>query len=134
VNIVKSVGIFIVAVALLAGLPGTVMADEVHAGSSTGASVASVVTHLSAGFIGSGPGNPVTLNYAISAKGITLADGTYVPMSGDVSAFFSVHSMGGRDMSGVMSKALEYREFSSASGLISSFSKSVSYTGGFGPI
>ena len=62
----------------------------------------------------SGPiqNTPVTLNYAVSAQGVTLGDGSYVPMNGDISAFFNVHTMGGSDAFGGPSSILEYKDFS----------------------
>jgi hypothetical protein len=119
----------IIIFAVLLALTGIVMADDVQAGSSFGGSVASVVTHLDARFIGTDASAPVSLNYAVSAKGVTLGDGTYVPMTGDISSFFTVHTMGGSDAFGSPSSILEYKEFSSASGWINAFSTSYRYSG-----
>jgi hypothetical protein len=116
---------------MLMALTGSVMADSATgAGSTTDTQLASVSTHVDAGFIGTDPGVPVTLNYGISAKGITLADGTYAPMTGTATAFFTAHLQGGDSSTGVKSTDIYYAEYSSASGLINSFSKSFSYQGG----
>jgi hypothetical protein len=130
-NSTRPVRVVLIAIAMLVALTGSVLADSaVGAGSTTDTQVASVTTQLSAGFIGTDPGVPVTLNYGISAKGITLADGTYMPMTGTATAFFTAHLQGGDGSTGTKSSDITYSEFSSASGLINSFSKSFSYQGG----
>jgi len=112
-------------------LTGSVMADSsARAGSTTDTQLASVTTQLSTRFVGTDPDVPVTLNYAVSAKGITLADGTYVPMTGTATAFFTAHVQGGDGSTGEKATDIYYSEYASASGLINSFSKSFSYQGG----
>ncbi|HTY15142.1 MAG TPA: hypothetical protein VMC42_05495 [Methanoregulaceae archaeon] len=120
-----------IAIAMMMALTGTVLADTAaSAGSSTDTQVTSVTTHVSAGFVGTDPDVPVSLNYGISAKGITLADGTYAPMTGTATAFFTAHLQGGDAGTGTKSTDVYYSEYSSASGFINSFSKSFSYQGG----
>lgn len=129
-NSTRPASVVLIAIAMLMALTGSVLADSaIGAGSTTDTQVSSVTTHLEAGFVGTDPGVPVTLNYGISAKGITLADGTYVPMTGTATAFFTAHLQGG-DSTGIKSSDITYSEYSSASGLINSFSKSFSYQGG----
>jgi hypothetical protein len=130
VNSTRPVGVILIALAMLMALTGGVMADGASAGSTADAQLASVTTHLSAGFIGTDPSTPVSLNYAVSAQGITLADGTYAPMTGTATAFFTAHIQGGADSTGLKATDIYYSEFASASGLINSFSKSFSYQGG----
>jgi hypothetical protein len=130
-NSTRPVSVVLIAIAMLMALTGSVLADSaVGAGSSTDTQVASVTTHLDAGFTGTDPDVPVTLNYGISAKGITLADGTYMPMTGTATAFFTAHIQGGDSSTGIKSSDFTYTEYSSASGLINIFSKSFSYQGG----
>jgi hypothetical protein len=114
---------------MLMALTGSVMADVASAGSTVDTQLTSVTTQLSAGFVGTDPSTPVSLNYGISAKGITLADGTYAPMTGTATAFFTAHIQGGDSSTGTKSSDITYSEFASASGLINSFSKSFSYQG-----
>ncbi len=116
---------------MLMALTGTVMADSAaSAGSTIDAGLTSVNTQLSAGFIGTDPTVPVSLNYEVSATGITLPDGTYAPMTGTATAFFTAHLQGGDSSTGVKATDITYSEYASASGLITSFSKSFSYQGG----
>jgi len=110
----------------------------VQAGSSFDTTLTSTVTKASDRFVGTDSTFPVTLNYNIAAKGITLSDGTSSPMIGSVSSYLKVHVQEARntttgDVNGtpVKSEDLAYSETSTASGLINSFSKSVSYQGGF---
>ena len=130
-NSTRPLGAVLIGIALLIALTGTVLADSAaSAGSSTDAQLTSVTTHVSAGFVGTDPDVPVTLNYGVSATGITLADGTYAPMTGTATAFFTAHLQGGDASTGAKSTDVYYSEYSSASGLINSFSKSFSYQGG----
>ncbi len=119
-----------------------------QAGSSFDTTLASVVTHADDRFVGTDSTFPVVLNYQITAQGITLSDGTSSPMIGSVSAYLKVHVQEARNSSTIMgldpgedptpitlnpqkSEDLVYSESSSASGLITRFSKSMSYQSGF---
>jgi hypothetical protein len=119
-----------------------------QAGSSVDTTLTSVVTHADDRFVGTDSTFPVVLNYQINAQGITLSDGTSSPMIGSVSAYLKVHVQEARNVSlttvpneefpAVLvslnpqkSVDLVYSETSSASGLISKFSKSMSYQSGF---
>jgi hypothetical protein len=118
-----------------------------QAGSSLDTSLTSVVTHADDRFVGTDSTFPVVLNYQINAQGITLSDGTSSPMIGSVSAYLKVHVQEARNVStnvytfpddppltttnpAVKSEDLVYSETSSATGLISHFSKSMSYQSG----
>jgi hypothetical protein len=101
----------------------------VQAGSSIDASLVSVVTSASNRFIGTDSTFPVTLNYNIAAQGITIGNQSS-PMVGSVSAFVKAHIQEARNGTG-KTEDMQYSETSSASGLISSFKKSVSYQSGF---
>ncbi|HTY14457.1 MAG TPA: hypothetical protein VMC42_02015 [Methanoregulaceae archaeon] len=103
----------------------------VQAGSSIDTSLTSVVTNANARFIGTDATFPVVLNYNIAAKGITLSDGTSSPMIGSVSAYVKAHIQEARNASTAKSEDLVYSDTSSASGLINSFTKSISYQSGF---
>jgi hypothetical protein len=116
-----------------------------QAGSSVDTTLTSVVTHADDRFVGTDSTFPVVLNYQINAQGITLSDGTSSPMIGSVSASLKVHVQEARNASYVQSllitqlntvaplksEDLVYSESSSASGLITKFSKSMSYQSGF---
>ena len=110
----------------------------VQSGSSFDTTLTSTVTKASDRFVGTDSTFPVTLNYNIASEGITLPDGSSSPMIGSVSAYVKAHVQEARntttgDVNGapVKSEDLSYAETSTASGLINSFSKSVSYQGGF---
>jgi hypothetical protein len=120
-----------------------------QAGSSIDTSLTSVVTHADDRFVGTDSTFPVVLNYNINAQGITLSDGTSSPMIGSVSAYLKVHVQEARNttmgigtnggnindvpitLNPQKSEDLVYSETSSASGLVSKFSKSMSYQSGF---
>jgi hypothetical protein len=119
-----------------------------QAGSSMDTTLTSVVTHADDRFIGTDSTFPVVLNYNINAGGITLSDGTSSPMIGSTSAYLKVHVQEARNVSTISipggyagpvpvtlnplkSEDLVYSETSSASGLITKFSKSMSYQSGF---
>jgi hypothetical protein len=102
----------------------------IQAGSSIDTTLTSVVTKATDSFVGVDSTFPVTLNYNIAAKGITLSDGTSSPMIGSASAFVKVHIQEARNGTG-KTEDVVYSETSTASGLISSFSKSIAYQSGF---
>ena len=126
----KRVGNVIISLALLILLTGSVSADIVQVGSSIDATLTSVTTHLDSRIVSADPDSPISLNYDISAKGITRSDGTTVPMSGSVTAYVRAHIIGGRDGSGSTAEDLTYSDITRASGLINSFQKSIAYRGG----
>jgi hypothetical protein len=122
-----------------------------QAGSAFDTTLTSTVTSADTRFVGTDATIPTVLNYNINAQGITLSDGTSSPMIGSVSAYLKVHVQEARnestisgmlppdDISGgffafpdpvnpVKSEDLTYSETSTASGLISHFSKSMSYS------
>lgn len=125
----KLVRNIIISLALLILLTGSVSADVVQAGSSFDATLTSVTTHLDARIVGDDPDSPVVLNYDISATGITRPDGTTTPMSGSAVAYIRAHITGSRNGNG-QAEDLSYSDISKASGLISSFQKSIAYRGG----
>jgi hypothetical protein len=99
-----------------------------QAGSTFDTTLTSTATSADTRFVGTDATIPVVLNYNVAAKGITLSDGTSSPMIGSVSAYLKVHVQEARNMSPTKSEDLVYSETSSASGLINSFSKSMSYS------
>ncbi|HVP93968.1 MAG TPA: hypothetical protein VMS89_02220 [Methanoregulaceae archaeon] len=111
----------------------------VQAGSAFDTTLTSTVTNANDRFVGGDSTFPVVLNYNIAAKGITLSDGTSSPMIGSASAYLKVHVQEARNSTdgtvygdvGKKSEDLVYTETSTASGLINSFSKSISYQSGF---
>ena len=103
----------------------------VQAGSSFDSTLTSTVTNANDRFVGTDSTFPVTLNYNVASKGITLSDGTSSPMIGSASAYLKVHVQEARNTSTTKSEDVVYSETSTASGLINSFAKSVSYQSGF---
>jgi hypothetical protein len=123
-----------------------------QAGSAFDTTLTSTVTSADTRFVGTDATIPVVLNYNINAQGITLSDGTSSPMIGSVSAYMKVHVQEARNESTISgfvipaaaplfsyysfpdgthpqkSEDLVYSETSTASGLISKFSKSMSYS------
>ena len=103
----------------------------VQAGSSFDTTLTSTVTNANDRFVGTDSTFPVTLNYNVASKGITLSDGTSSPMIGSAAAYVKVHIQEARNSSVTKSEDLVYSESSTASGLINSFSKSIAYQSGF---
>jgi len=103
----------------------------VQAGSGFDSTLTSTVTNANDRFVGTDSTFPVTLNYNVASKGITLSDGTSSAMIGSASAFLKVHVQEARNSTTTKAEDLVYSETSTASGLINSFSKSMSYQGGF---
>ncbi len=122
----------------------------VQAGSSFDSTLTSTITSANDKFTaappatwlgGSDSSGPDTLNYNVASKGITLSDGTSSPMIGSAAAYLKVHVQEARNISypddeslywnNVKSEDLAYSETATASGLISGFSKSMSYQSGF---
>ena len=138
--------------------PGIIPAfcNIVQAGSAFDTTRTSTVTSADTRFVGTDATIPTVLDYTINAQGITLGDGTSSPMIGSVSAYLKVHVQESRNEStisgtaGIVSPAafgqgreyysfpnavdpaksedLVYSETSTASGLISGFAKSMSYS------
>ena len=136
--------------------PGIVPAfcNIVEAGSTFDTTLTSTVTSVDTRFVGIDAAVPVELNYNINSQGITLGD-QYSPMVGSVSAYLNVHVQEARNentLAGsvlaripgngegiidysfpslgdpLQSEDLVYSETSTASGLITKFSKSMSYS------
>ena len=103
----------------------------VQAGSSFDSTLTSTTTKANDRFVGTDSTFPVTLNYNVASKGITLSDGTSSPMIGSAAAYLKVHIQEARNSSTTKSQDLVYSETSTASGLISGFGKSFSYQNGF---
>jgi hypothetical protein len=102
----------------------------VQAGSSVDTTLTSLVTSSNARFISSDAGTPVNLNYNIDAQGLTTGNQNS-PMIGSAAAFLKVHVQEARNTTTQKSEDLVYSETSSASGLISKFSKDMHYQSGF---
>ena len=103
----------------------------VQAGSSFDSTLTSTVTNANDRFVGTDSTFPVTLNYNVASKCITLSDGTSSPMIGSAAAYLKVHVQEARNTSTTKSEDVVYSESSTASGLINIFSKSVAYQSGF---
>ncbi len=114
-----------------------------QAGSAFDTTLTSTVTSADTRFVGSDATIPTVLNYLINAEGLT-AGNQASPMIGSVSAYLKVHVQEARNITvttprperpdevntniPTKSEDLVYSETSSASGLISHFSKSMSYS------
>ena len=103
----------------------------IEAGSSFDSTLTSTVTSAGDRFVGTDSSYPVTLNYKVASEGITLSDGTSSPMIGSASAYVKAHIQEARNSSTTKSEDLTYAETSTASGLISSFGKTIAYQSGF---
>ena len=102
----------------------------VQAGSAFDTTLTSTVTSANDRFVGTDSTFPVVLNYNINSEGLTIGNQTS-PMIGSVSAYLKVHVQEARNATPTKSEDLAYTETSTASGLISGFSKSMSYQSGF---
>ncbi|HTY14201.1 MAG TPA: hypothetical protein VMC42_00670 [Methanoregulaceae archaeon] len=102
----------------------------VQAGSAFDTTLTSTVTSADTRFVGTDSTFPVVLNYNINSQGITLDSGSS-PMIGSVSAYLKVHVQEARNNTTTKSEDLVYSETSTASGLISKFSKNMQYQSGF---
>ena len=117
-----------------------------QAGSAFDTTLTSTVTSADTRFVGTDATIPTVLNYNINSHGISLGNQSS-PMIGSVSAYLKVHAQEARNESvleglpdddtsfilmdpvdPIKSEDLVYSETSSASGLISQFSKSMSYS------
>jgi len=119
-----------------------------QAGSAFDTTLTSTVTSADTRFVGTEASIPVLLNYNINSEGLTVGSQSS-PMIGSVSAYLKVHAQEARNQSTstitvpgnlepgftysvtlppTKSEDLVYSETSSASGLISEFSKSMSYS------
>jgi hypothetical protein len=117
----------------------------VQAGSKYDLTVGSVTTNANDKFVSSDASDPVVLNYDINSRGLTTGNQSST-MIGSISAYLKVHVQEARNESMVSGKNsygiysfpdimnppktedLGYSETSSASGSISRFSKSMSYS------
>ena len=136
--------------------PGIVPAfcNIVEAGSVFDATLTSTATSADTRFVGIDAAVPVELNYNINSQGITVGNQS-IPMTGSVSAYMNVHVQEARNENTIagnvvavipqdgvgiidytfpdvvdplQSEDLVYSETSTASGLITKFSKSMSYS------
>ncbi|HVP94352.1 MAG TPA: hypothetical protein VMS89_04180 [Methanoregulaceae archaeon] len=124
-----------------------------QAGSAFDTTLTSTVTSADTRFVGTDATIPVVLNYNINSEGLSVGDQSS-PMIGSVSAYLKVHVQEARNESTISgtveppgfgdglglsysfpdavdpqkSEDLAYSETSTASGLISKFSKSMSYS------
>jgi hypothetical protein len=116
-----------------------------QAGSAFDTTLTSTVTSADTRFVGTDATIPTVLNYNINAEGLTVGNQSS-PMIGSVSAYLKVHVQEARNVTTTTvpvlgnggsltitlnpqkSEDLVYSETSSASGLISKFSKSMSYS------
>jgi hypothetical protein len=101
----------------------------VQMGGSMDVTLVSAETAASDRFVAATADVPNVVTYSIAAKGMTV-DSTNVPAMGTVSAFMKTHIMEARGDSDDKSEDLTYAETSTASGLINSFSKSMSFMDG----
>ncbi len=101
----------------------------VQMGSSMDVTLVSAETSASDRFVAATADVPNAVAYSISAKGLAFGN-TSVPAVGTVSAFMKAHIMEARGDSDEKSEDLTYSETSSASGLINSFVKTMSYQDG----
>ncbi len=101
----------------------------VQMGSSMDVTLVSAETSAADRFVAATADVPNVVTYSISAKGLSAGNQT-IPALGTVSAFMKAHIMEARGDSSDKSEDLTYSETSTASGLINSFSKSMSYMDG----
>jgi hypothetical protein len=101
----------------------------IKAGSHVDSEYISLATQASSRTIMAGIDIPVTLRYNINAHGITTANGV-VPAQGSVSAYMRVHNQGGSGDSLTKASDFQYQDTSSASGIINSFTKYMTYQSG----
>ncbi len=101
----------------------------VQMGSTMDVTLVSAETAASDRFVAATADIPNVVAYSIAAKGLTV-EGSTLPAIGTVSATMKAHIMEARGDSDDKSEDLTYSEASSASGLINSFSKSMSFMDG----
>lgn len=101
----------------------------ITAGSRIDATTLSVVTKASSRTVSASADIPESLSYSINVHGLSTANGV-VPSEGSVEAYMRIHNQGGRGDSLIKSSDLQYEDTTRASGLISSFAKSMGYQGG----
>ena len=101
----------------------------ITAGSKIDATTLSVATQASSRTVAASADIPASLSYNINVHGLATANGI-VPSDGSVEAYMRIHNQGGRGDSLVKTSDLQYEDTSKASGLISSFVKSMGYQGG----
>ncbi|MEI6842471.1 MAG: hypothetical protein WCK53_14480 [Methanomicrobiales archaeon] len=100
----------------------------VTAGSRYDLNVGSVVTSASDRFVDTDARAPVVLNYAINVKPYTIQGQGTSPAMGSASAYVNIHIQEARGSH--QAEDLTDTESSSASGIISSFSKTIAYQSG----
>ena len=140
----KTIGVLIIALIMLVSVGGVVMADQltstygypgycniVQTGSKFDLTTGSVVTSADNKFVGTDATAPVALNYAISVKPYTIPGKGTIPAMGSVSSYIKAHIQEGRSVNNTTrAEDLTYSESSFASGIITSFSKMISFQSG----
>ena len=140
----KTIGVIVIALAMLVALAGVVTADRItstysspghysviQAGSKYDLTIGSVVTSTDNRIVGTDVTAPVALNYAISVKPYTIQGQGTFPAMGSVSAYVKAHIQEGQNSNVTgMNEDLTYAESSSASGIINSFSKIIAFQSG----
>ena len=97
-------------------------------GSKIDTSLTSTVTQAKESFVGVVSDFPVTMGYSIAAKGLTYGS-TTLPMRGSANAWMSVNLKEARNGT-TLAETLVYKESTTASGSINSFSKTMAYQSG----
>jgi hypothetical protein len=104
--------------------------SNVAAGSSFDLLQGSIASQAQARTVSSNPSVPVALNYNVGLQGLNNGPYTTSPAIGSASAFFNGHLEQSRINSTNKSSDLVFSQSSTASGLITSFTKSMSYVSG----
>jgi hypothetical protein len=104
---------------------------NVQAGSSFDLAQGSIASQAQARTVSSNPMVPVALNYNVGLQGLNNGPVITTPAIGSAAAFFNGHIEQGRVNSTGKSSDLTFSQRSTASGLITSFTKSMSYVSGF---
>lgn len=137
----KTIGVIIIALAMLTKLTGVAIADQitstychsgycniVQAGCKYDLTVGSVVTSAGNKFVGTDATSPGTLNYAINVKPYMIPGLGTFPAMGTISAYVKVHIQEGRTSNNTSrNEDLTYSESSSASGIISTFTQIIAF-------
>jgi hypothetical protein len=135
----KTIGVIVIALAMLIALTGIVMADHittsysspgycsiVQAGSTYDLTVGSVVTSTDNRFVSTDITAPVVVNYAINVKPYSTSQGQ-IAASGSVMAYIKAHLQEARVNGTQKAEGLTYNEQSGAQGTITSFQKVIAY-------
>jgi len=104
--------------------------SNVNAGSSFDLLQGSIASQAQARTVSANPAVPVALNYNVGLQGLTNGPSGTNPAIGSAAAFFNGHIEQSRINSTNKSSDLVFSQSSTASGLINSFTKSMSYQSG----